>query len=105
LIAFHVKAGGIPESPLFADRFPAGSVENYLAEEWSQESNISIGAFRRHASNFIAGAEQSFLDEVAETAGKDPIEFRLELLERAKKNPVGEKMITSRIAMQGCYNS
>jgi len=91
LIGFHVRAGGIPESPLFANRFPAGSVENYLAEEWSQESNISVGAFRAPRSNFIAGAEQSFLDEVAEAAGKDPIEFRLELLERAKTNPVGEK--------------
>ncbi len=91
LIAFHVRAGGIPESPLFANRFPAGSVDNYLAEEWSHESNISIGAFRAPRSNFIAGAEQSFLDEVAEAAGKDPIQFRLELLERARKNPVGEK--------------
>ena len=91
LIAFHVRAGGIPESPLFANRFPAGSVTNYLAEEWSQESNITVGAFRAPRSNFIAGAEQAFLDEVAETAGKDPIDFRLELLERAKSNPVGEK--------------
>jgi isoquinoline 1-oxidoreductase beta subunit len=91
LIAFHVKAGGIPESPLFANRFPAGSVDNYLAEEWSIPSNISIGAFRAPRSNFIAGAEQSFLDEVAEAAGKDPIDFRLELLERAEKNPVGER--------------
>jgi CO/xanthine dehydrogenase Mo-binding subunit len=30
------------------------------------------------------------MDEVAETAGKDPIEFQLELLERARTNPVGE---------------
>lgn len=90
LIAFHVRAGGIPESPIMADRFPAGAVDNYLAEEWSIDSNITVGAFRAPRSNFIAGAEQSFLDEVAEVAGKDPIEFRLELLERAKKNPVGE---------------
>lgn len=90
LIAFHVKAGGIPESPLAANRFPAGAIDNYLAEDWSINSNITIGAFRAPRSNFIAGAEQSFLDEVAEAAGKDPIEFRLELLERAQKNPVGE---------------
>jgi isoquinoline 1-oxidoreductase beta subunit len=90
LIALHVKAGGVPESPLFANRFPAGAVDNYLAEDWSIPSNISIGAFRAPRSNFIAGAEQSFLDEVAEAAGKDPIEFRLELLRRAKTNPVGK---------------
>ncbi|MCB9299373.1 MAG: xanthine dehydrogenase family protein molybdopterin-binding subunit [Lewinellaceae bacterium] len=92
LIAYHVKAGGIPESPLgrAANRFPAGAVDNYLAEEWAIASNITIGAFRAPRSNFLAGAEQSFLDEVAEAAGKDPIEFRLELLERAQNNPVGE---------------
>ena len=91
LIAFHVKAGGIPESPLHADRFPAGAVDNYLAEEWSVNSNITIGAFRAPRSNFIAGVEQAFLDEVAEAMGKDPIAFRLELLQRARTNPVGER--------------
>ncbi|MDW7692232.1 molybdopterin cofactor-binding domain-containing protein [Flammeovirgaceae bacterium SG7u.111] len=94
LIAYHVKAGGIPESPMgrgAANRFPAGAVDNYLAEEWAIESNITIGAFRAPRSNFLGGVEQSFLDEVAEAAGKDPIEFRLELFERSKKNPVGDR--------------
>lgn len=91
LTAIHIKGGGVPESPVFANRFPAGAVDNYLAEEWAIESNITIGAFRAPRSNFIAGAEQSFLDEVAEAAGKDPIDFRLALLERATNNPVGEK--------------
>ncbi len=90
LLAIHIKAGGVPESPLFANRFPAGSVDNYLAEEFSVDSNITTGAFRAPRSNFMAGAEQSFLDEVAEAMEKDPIEFRLELLKRAKENPVGE---------------
>jgi isoquinoline 1-oxidoreductase subunit beta len=90
LIAFHVRSGGIPESPLAANRFPAGSLDNYLAEDWSIDSNITTGAFRAPRSNFIAGAEQSFLDEVAEAMGKDPIELRLQLLERAMNNPVGE---------------
>ncbi|RMG64849.1 MAG: xanthine dehydrogenase family protein molybdopterin-binding subunit [Bacteroidetes bacterium] len=91
LIAFHVKGGGIPEQPVFPNRFPAGAVDNYLAEGWTLESNISVGAWRAPRSNFIAGAEQSFLDEVAEAAGKDPIAFRLELLQRAQENPVGER--------------
>ena len=91
LLAIHVKAGGVPESPLFANRFPAGSLDNYLAEEFSIDSNITTGAFRAPRSNFMAGAEQSFLDEVAEAMDKDPIEFRLELLKRAKENPVGER--------------
>ncbi|MCE7058130.1 molybdopterin-dependent oxidoreductase [Algoriphagus sp. AGSA1] len=89
LLALHVKAGGIPESPIHANRFPAGAIDNYLAEGWQIESNITIGAFRAPRSNFIAGAEQSFLDELAEEMGKDPIDFRLELLKRAETNPVG----------------
>jgi isoquinoline 1-oxidoreductase beta subunit len=65
-------------------------VDHYLAEDWTISSNITTGSFRAPRSNFIAGAEQSFLDEVSEAAGKDPIEFRLALLARAKNNPVGE---------------
>lgn len=91
LIAFHVKTGGLTESPLFANRFPAGTVDNYLAESWSIESNITTGAFRAPRSNFMGAVEQAFLDEVAELAGKDPIAFRLELFDRAIKNPVGKK--------------
>lgn len=90
LIAFHVKGGGIPEHPVHANRFPAGAIDNYLAEGWEIPSNITIGAFRAPRSNFNAAAEQSFLDEVAEAMGKDPIAFRLELLKRAKENPVGK---------------
>ena len=91
LLAIHIKAGGVPESPLFANRFPAGSVDHYLAEEFAIDSNITTGAFRAPRSNFMAGAEQSFLDEIAKEMEKDPIAFRLELLKRAKENPVGEK--------------
>lgn len=91
LVAFHVKAGGVPEGALHANRFPAGAVDNYLAEGWSIPSNITVGAFRAPGSNFIGPAEQMFLDEVAEAAGKDPIQFRLDLLKRAQEKPVGER--------------
>src|SRR5690606_18076548 len=52
--------------------------------------NITVGSFRAPRSNFIAAAEQCFLEEVAEAAGKDPIVFRLDLLQKAKDKPVGE---------------
>lgn len=90
LIAFHVKGGGIPEHPVHENRFPAGAVDNYLAEGWQIPSNITIGAFRAPRSNFNAAAEQSFLDELAEAMGKDPIELRIELLKKAKAAPVGK---------------
>ena len=91
LIGFHVNAGGTSDSPLYANRFPAGAIDNYLAESWTINSNITIGSFRAPRSNFIACAEQSFLDEIAEETGQDPIQLRLDLLERAKKDPVGER--------------
>ena len=52
LIGFHVKAGGTSDSPLYANRFPAGAIENYLAESWTLSSNITIGSFRAPRSNF-----------------------------------------------------
>jgi len=88
--AFHVSGAGVHGGPVWANRFPAGAVPNYLAEDQEVTSNISTGAWRAPKSNFIAGAEQSFLDEVAEAIGKDPIDFRLELFDKAIKNPVGE---------------
>lgn len=89
--AIHVKGGGIPEGAIHENRFPAGAFDNYLAEGWAIPSNITIGAFRAPGSNFNASAEQSFLDELAETIGKDPIDYRIELLKRAKANPVGKR--------------
>jgi isoquinoline 1-oxidoreductase subunit beta len=90
MIGFHVKVGGMPQSPLTPNRFPAGAVDNYLAEDFTIDTNITVGSYRAPHSNFMAAAEQSFLDEVAEAAGKDPIDFRLELLKKAKENPVGK---------------
>lgn len=91
LIAFSVRGAGLPESPVFPNRFPAGTVDNYVAEKIAVPTNVTTGAWRAPRSHFTGGAEQAFLDEVAELAGKDPIDFRLELFDRAIKNPVDEK--------------
>lgn len=91
LVAFSVKGVGFREGPVFPNRFPAGAIENYSAEKRVSPSNISFGAWRAPRSHFTAGAEQAFLDEVAEAAGKDPIDLRLELFDRAKNDRVGEE--------------
>ena len=52
-------------------------------------SPITTGAWRAPVTNFLAYAEQSFIDEVAHAAGKDPVQFRLDLLAKAKEKPVG----------------
>ena len=71
------------------DNFPSSAVDNLLIDSVEYKSAITTGPWRAPITNFLAYAEQAFLDEVAEAAGKDPIQFRLELLEKAKKAPVG----------------
>lgn len=71
------------------NNFPSGAVDNLLIENINYDSSITTNAWRAPITNFLAYAEQSFLDEVALEAGKDPVAFRLELLDRAKNNPVG----------------
>lgn len=94
LIAWHVRGAGTNDDLIFENRFPAGAVDNYLAEKHSLQTNVTTGAWRAPRSNFIAGAEQAFMDEVAEAAGKDPLEFRLELFDRAINNPVATRKRT-----------
>jgi len=90
LVAFAIKGSGLPGSPVFENRFPAGAVDHYQVQNIQVPTNISTGAWRAPRSNFIATAEQSFLDEVAEAAGKDPIDFRLGLFDKAIEAPVGK---------------
>ncbi|MFO7822345.1 MAG: molybdopterin cofactor-binding domain-containing protein [Cyclobacterium sp.] len=91
LVGYKLRGVGINAGNCTRENnFPSGSVENLLIESLEYKSPITTNAWRAPITNFLAFAEQSFLDEVAEAAGKDPVAFRLELLDRAKSNPVGE---------------
>lgn len=72
------------------NNFPSGAVDNLLIDSVDHKSPITTGAWRAPITNFLAYAEQSFLDEVAHAAGKDAVAFRLELLQKAKSKPVGD---------------
>ncbi|KPM47619.1 xanthine dehydrogenase family protein molybdopterin-binding subunit [Jiulongibacter sediminis] len=91
ITGFHLKGVGLNAGNCTRqDNFPAGAIDNLLVESVNYESPITTGPWRAPITNFLAYAEQAFLDEVAEAAKKDPVQLRLELFERAKNNPVGE---------------
>ncbi len=91
LTAFALKGVGMNAgSSVRSDFFPAGAVDNLLLETYDHKSTVTAGAWRAPITNFLAFAEQSFLDEVAAAAGKDPVKFRLELFQKALTKPVGK---------------
>jgi isoquinoline 1-oxidoreductase beta subunit len=65
---------------LGGDEFPARFLDNYLAEQTVIPCGIPMGPWRAPGSNTFAWVIQSFIDELANAAGRDPVEFRLELL-------------------------
>jgi isoquinoline 1-oxidoreductase subunit beta len=71
------------------DNFPSGAVDNLLIESIEHKSPITTAPWRAPITNFLAFAEQSFIDEVAFAANVDPVKFRLSLLDKAKRIPVG----------------
>jgi len=70
---------------LIPNFFPAGAIENYQVDVATYNSNITTGAWRAPYTNFLSYAEQSFLDELAEAIDQDPVEMRMNLLEKVKE--------------------
>jgi len=60
--------------------FPAGFVKDYALRTSRIPFNVPVGPLRAPGDNAHAWVFQSFLDEVAHAAGRDPIDFQLGLL-------------------------
>jgi isoquinoline 1-oxidoreductase beta subunit len=73
---------GAPQSSAFAgpDEFPARFVDHMEFAASFIQSGVPTGPLRAPESNGLAFAFQSFIDELAHAAGRDPLQYRLDLL-------------------------
>lgn len=90
LIGYKLRGAGINAgNSVRENNFPSGAIDNLLIDSVNHQSPITTYAWRAPITNFLAYAEQSFIDEIAKAAGKDPVQFRLDLLQKARTKPVG----------------
>ncbi len=85
----YARAMGVkPEaSELYPDDFPAACVPNLRYEYTNVETPIPRGAWRSTIHSANAFPVESFMDEVAAAAGRDPLEFRLDWLGVSRQLP------------------
>jgi isoquinoline 1-oxidoreductase beta subunit len=76
------KSGGgmVSAAAMGATEFPQRFVPNYQLQASVQPLAIRTGSLRAPGSNAFAFVIQSFIDELAHAAGKDPVEFRMAML-------------------------
>ncbi len=72
--------GIVSAAAMGATEFPQRFIPNYELKASVQPLGIRTGSLRAPGSNSFAFVIQSFIDEMAHAAGKDPVEFRMALL-------------------------
>lgn len=80
---------GQPGDALDGNEFPGRWVKNCTIEQSVLDCGVPTGAWRAPRANVHAWVIQSFIDELAHAAQRDPLEFRLGLLGEKKEMPSG----------------
>jgi isoquinoline 1-oxidoreductase beta subunit len=82
-ITFGANGESVNGAGLSRNHYPAGLVPNFRLRQSLVETNVPTGPWRSPGHSAYGWAYQSFFDEVALAAGRDPLEFRLDLLSRS----------------------
>jgi isoquinoline 1-oxidoreductase beta subunit len=59
---------------------PAPLLDNFTLEQSLMDCAVTVGMMRAPVSNAVSFVSQSFTDELAHAAGRDPVEFQLDVL-------------------------
>jgi isoquinoline 1-oxidoreductase beta subunit len=79
-VSFGEGTSFVQAAGLGATEFPARYIDNYALDASVMPLGVPTGFLRAPTSNGVAFVVQSFIDELAHAAGKDPLQFRYDLI-------------------------
>jgi isoquinoline 1-oxidoreductase beta subunit len=82
-ITFGANGETVSGADLSPNHYPAGLVPNFRLRRSLVDTNVPTGPWRSPGHSAYGWVYQGFFDEVALAAGRDPLEFRLDMLSRS----------------------